>query len=231
MSIEPNTISRRGRFRAVLALVAIGALGSSACVREKNARIESGTPGPWREQRLSRPREPLAHVSVTLRPAKSGLEARVEHHASCYAIDVREVPRERVSEQVTAAGTYFVAAALAVTSAVIVTIEESDKEGVVPAAFGVLAGAGAVVGAGALSEGTSRSVLPSDTEHRVRSPVTCDRRAARHARIVLRSGDLVQEAETDDAGHASFAAWPSERRDQMQVFIEGALVTDVRHVQ
>jgi hypothetical protein len=217
--------------RALVALAAIVAIGSSACVREKNVRIESGRPGPWREQRLLQPREPLAHVSVTLRQARGGVEIMVERHASCYAIDVREVPRERVSEQVTVVGTYFVAAALAVTGAVVVVTAESGKEGVVPAGLGVLGGGGAVLAAGALSEGRSRSVLPSDTEHRVRSPVSCNRQAARHARIVLRSGDLVQQAETDDAGHASFADWPSERREETQVFIEGLLVTDVRHIE
>jgi hypothetical protein len=217
--------------RALLALAAIVAIGSSACVREKNVRIESGRPGPWREQRLLQPREPLAHVSVTLRQARGGVEIMVERHASCYAIDVREVPRERVSEQVTVVGTYFVAAALAVTGAVVALTAERGKEGVVPAGLGVLGGGGAVLGAGALAEGTSRSVLPSDTEHRVRSPVSCNREGARRAHIVLRSGDLVQQAETDDAGCASFADWPSERLEETQVFIEGLLVTDLRHIE
>jgi len=216
--------------RRALALAAIGAIGSSACLREKNVRIESGPPGPWREQRLLQPSEPVAHVSVTLRQTRNGLEASVERHASCYAIDVREVPRERISEQVIAGGTYFVAAALAVTGAIVVVTAESGKEGVVPAGLGVLAGGGGVLGAAALSEGTSRSVLPSDTEHRARSPVRCNRQAARRARIVLQSGDLVQQAETDDTGHARFAAWPAESREETQVFIEGALVTDVQHV-
>jgi hypothetical protein len=218
--------------RTLPVLAALGALGNSACVYEKSARIESGPPAPWREDRLVLPREPAAHLSVTLRPAEDGgVEATVEHYSNCYAIDVREVPRERVSESGTSAGAYVLAAGLAVTGAVMVGTAEPGKEGVVPAGLGLIIGGIALLGASVTAAGTSRSALPGDTEHRVRSPVSCDRRPVRHASIVLRAGDVVQQAETDGNGHAKLTSLPLESREDTRVFVEGALATDVRYVE
>jgi hypothetical protein len=216
--------------RKTFAVAALIAISSSACVREKQVRIESGQPGPWREQRLVRAGETPDNVSVTLRQTDSALEASVVRHESCYAIDVREVPRTRVSESVTAIGTYFVAAALGVTGAVVVLTAERGKEGVVPAGLGVIFAGVGVLAPAELAKGTSRSVLPADREHRVRPRVSCDRQA-RGIRIELRSGELARRAETDDSGHASFAGWPTGPSEPTQVFIEGVLVTDVRFIK
>jgi hypothetical protein len=226
---KPNRQSRAG-VSAACAVVAISAIGSAACVREKHVRIESGPAGPWREQRVARPRETLTHVSVTLRRTDGGLDASVARHANCYAIDEREVPRTRVSEHVIATGTYFVAAALAGTGTVVVATAERGKEGVVPAGLGMIVVGVGVLASAAVAEGTSRSAIPADTEHRVRAPVSCHREAARRVRIEVCSGDLARQAETDDNGRASFAAWPSETREATQVFIEGVLATDVQFV-
>lgn len=212
------------------AVAAIVAISSSACLREKHVRMESGQPGPWLEQRLVRASETPDNVSVTLQQTDRGLEVSVVRHESCYAIEVREIPRTRVSERVTAIGTYFVAAALGVTGTVVVFTAERGKEGVVPAGLGVIVAGVGVLASAELANGTSRSVLPADREHRVRPRVSCDRQAARGIRIELRSGDLARQAETDDSGRARFAAWPTGPREETQVFVEGVLVTDVRFV-